>query len=85
MPKDTKNKKHIGAILCAVVVIGVLLVYLAVFLFPVLGAEVGDGFAVAVLVMGMLGVLSVIGGVLAALAQRLKEIKGGEEEDAKKY
>ena len=29
--------------------------------------------------------LAVVAGVIAALCQRLREIKGGEEEDAKKY
>ena len=43
--------------------------------------------APAVGVMALYGVvgLAVVGGVLAALIQRLREIKRGEEEDAKKY
>jgi len=30
-------------------------------------------------------IVAVVFGVIAALRQRLKEIEGGEEEDAKKY
>ena len=38
-----------------------------------------------ILVVFILVGLAVVGGVLAALIQRLREIKRGEEEDAKKY
>ena len=47
----------------------------------------GGADTIAVGVMALYGVvgLAVVGGVLAALIQRLREIKRGEEEDAKKY
>lgn len=85
MQGDTKNRKKVAPIVCAGVVIALLLIYLMIFLFPVLGAEIGDGLAIAVLVICALSLLAVIGGVILALRQRLKEIEGGEEEDAKKY
>ena len=85
MQNDTKNKKRIAPIVCAAVVIALLLVYLMLFLYPVLGAEMGDGLAVVVLIVCALAILAVIGGVLLALRQRLREIEGGEEEDAKQY
>ncbi len=85
MQNGTKNRKKIAPVICAAVVIALLLVYLMLFLYPVLGAQVGDGLAVAVLVICALSLLGVIGGVILALRQRLKEIESGEEEDAKKY
>lgn len=85
MQNDTKKRKRIAPIVCAGVVIALLLVYLMIFLYPVLGAEVGDGLAIAVLIICALSLLAVIGGVILALRQRLKEIEGGEEDDAKKY
>ncbi len=85
MQGDTKNRKRIAPIICAGVVIALLLSYLTIFLYPVLGAEVGDGLAIAVLIICALSLLAVIGGIILALRQRLKEIEGGEEEDAKKY
>ena len=45
----------------------------------------GDGIAIGFLAVYGLVLVAVIVGVLAALGQRLKEIEGGEEEDAKKY
>ncbi len=85
MQADTKNRKKIAPIICAGVVIALLLIYLMILLFPVLGQEIGDGLAIAVLIICALSLLAVIGGVILALRQRLKEIEGGEEEDAKKY
>ena len=37
------------------------------------------------LVVYALAVGAIIAGVVAALCQRLREIRGGEEEDARKY
>lgn len=85
MQNDTKRRKRVAPIVCAVVVIALLLIYLIIILFPVLGAEIGDGMAIAVLIICALALLTVIGGVILALCQRLKEIEGGEEENAKKY
>lgn len=85
MRNDTKKYKKAAPIICAGVVIVLLLIYLMLFLYPVLGAEMGDGLAVVVLVICAVAILAVIGGVILALRQRLKEIEGGEEEDARKY
>ena len=85
MQNGTKKKKMVAPIICAAVVIALLLIYLLIFLFPVLGAEIGDGLAIAVLIICALSLIAVIGGVILALRQRLKEIEGGEEEDAKQY
>ena len=86
MRDDTKqNKKKIGAWICALVVIGAALAYLAFALIPLVSESFGDGFVIAFLILYGLIFLAIIAGVLIALYQRLKEIEGGEEEDAKKY
>ena len=74
-----------GAVICAVVVIGFLLLYLLSFLIPVLGEEM-SGAAVVILVLLIAGmILAVIIGVIVALRQRLREIQNGEEDDASQY
>lgn len=80
MRKNTKR----AAILCAAVVVGFFLLYLA--LIATAAADVPED-TVGLLVVVFVGliVLAMVGGVLLALRQRLKEIDGGEEEDARKY
>ena len=45
----------------------------------------GVHLATVFLVVYALAVLAMILGVIAALRQRLRELKGGEEDEAKKY
>ena len=78
-------KKKWTAILCAAVVVGLLGLFLAAILFPLIGQAVGEVVAVGFLLVYGLVIVAVIVGVLVALRQRLKEIKGGEEDEAKKY
>lgn len=82
--RNTTKKKR-GPILSAAVIIAVLGIYLAVLLFPILGEALGDAVLLELLVLYGLILIAVIVGVLAALGQRLREIEGGEEDDAKKY
>lgn len=86
MPNNSdRRRKKIAPLLCAGGAILVLSIYLGVLLLPLL-AEVGGHFlAAAFLVLYALVVLAMIGGVIAALVQRLREIERGEEEDARKY
>ena len=86
MPNNSdRRRKKIAPLLCAGGAILVLGVYLGALLLPLL-AEVGGHFlAAAFLVLYALVVLAMIGGVIAALIQRLREIERGEEEDARKY
>ena len=81
---DRKSGKT-GAILSAVVVIGFLSVYLAVFLYPLLRGACGELLAAVIMAVYALAILAVMIGVVAALRQRLREIDGGEEADARKY
>ena len=78
-----KNIKR-GAIISAAVVVVFFLVYL-VLLAPA-GLEVPeDTIGILAVVFAGAIFLAIIAGVLLALRQRLKEIDGGEEEDAKQY
>lgn len=83
--EQSKRLKKIAPILCAGAVIAFLGVYLATLLYPLLTDAFSDSVVTVVLVFYGLLIVAVIAGVLAALAQRLKEIDGGEEEDAKQY
>ena len=80
-----KKRKKRGPVLCAAVVIAIAAFYLAVVVYPLLGECYGEAVALGILVLYGLVILAVIVGVLLALRQRLKEIEGGEEEDAKQY
>ena len=87
MPNATnsKHKKKIAPILCAAVFILFWLIYLALLFTPMIGASVGGGAAVAFLFFIALIILAMIVGVFLALRQRLQEIEGGEEDEAKQY
>ena len=81
---DRQRKKRISMI-CAAVFIGILGVYLAVILFPLLHSSAGELLAVGLLILYAVLILAVIVGILLALRQRLQEIETGEEDEAKKY
>lgn len=86
MPNDSdRRRKKIAPLLCAGGAILVLGVYLGALLLPLLAEVSGHLLAAAFLVLYVLVILAMIGGVIAALVQRLREIEGGEEEDARKY
>ena len=82
---QTKKDKKRASILSAVVIIAVLAVFVGFILFPLVSEMGGMLFAGAILLLYAGGIVAVIFGVIAALRQRLKEIEGGEEEEAKKY
>lgn len=83
MRNGTDKKK--ASIICAAVIIGVLGVFLATVLFPLLGESMGEMVAVGALLIYGLLIIAVIAGVVHALRERLREIDGGEEDEAKKY
>ena len=58
---------------------------LATILLPLIGEVYGEMLALGFLLIYGALIIAVILGILFALRQRLKEIEGGEEEDAKKY
>ena len=79
-----KNNKKKAPIISACVIIGILTIFLATVILPLI-KEV-YGFLIAIVILGIYGiaVIAVIIGVSIALHQRLKEIESGEEEEAKK-
>lgn len=84
MSRNKEDKKR-GAVISAVIIIVVLAVFVGFILFPLISEMGGMFFAVMLLMLYVGGILAVIFGILAALKQRLEEIEGGEEEEAKKY
>ena len=78
-----KNIKR-GAIFSALAVVAFFALYLALLATAILEAPSDVIGWVAVILAGSVCV-AIIVGVLLALSQRLKEIDGGEEEDARKY
>lgn len=90
MRKTTDKKGHglLGGVIVTVLVVGLVLLMLAVLfqafgpMFPFLG-ELGAAFGVMLFYAG--AILAVGIGVIVALIQRWREIKGGEEDEAKKY
>ena len=78
-----KNIKS-GAIFSALAVVAFFALYLALLATAILEAPSDVIGWVAVILAGSVFV-AIIVGVLLALSQRLKEIDGGEEEDARKY
>lgn len=81
-----RNKKKIAPIVVAVLVVlymGPIVVMVAA-MAGMLGASGGLAMVPFLLLYALIGG-AVIVGVLYAMTQRLREIGGGEEEDAKKY
>lgn len=85
MQKNTRKTKHIGAMVSAAVLIGLMGVLLAILLVPLLMENLTE--TVAVLILGFYAVVIVatIIGILLALRQRIQEIEGGEEDAASQY
>lgn len=84
--RNNTSKKKIAAVVVAILV----LLYVGPMVGMVLAAIIGlsetleRGILPFLLMYAVTGG-AVLAGVLIALAQRLREIDGGEEEDAKKY
>ena len=84
MQRNTKKKIAPVVIAAAVVLYIGPLVAMAAYAAGLLGAEGGWGILPFLLLYAFAGG-AVIGGVLYAAAQRLREIDGGEEDEASKY
>lgn len=85
MQNGTNNRKKIAPIVCTVVVVGLLAIFLASLLYGLVVEACGELLAMGILGMYAAVIVAAMIGVVAALRQRLREIDGGEEEDAKKY
>ena len=76
-----QSKKIWGAVLAG---LSVILYYgILAFIIFLTGLQTREDFIVFVIILGFLAIP--IFGVVFALISRVREIKGGEEEEAKKY
>ncbi|MDO4315299.1 MAG: hypothetical protein Q4C45_05930 [Oscillospiraceae bacterium] len=79
-----RRRKRAAPLACAALAVAFLGLFLAalLFLLPDAGGEIS---VFIILALYAAVVLAMIAGILLALRQRLREIEGGEEEDARKY
>ena len=77
------NEKKKGAVIAAVAMIAIVLVFVGALAVLLLGEE--DLFADSIAWLYIIGGVAVVIGVLVALRQRFAEIHRGEEDEAKKY
>lgn len=84
MRNNTKGK-ILAPILCAGAALLLLGGVLIVLVCAAIGIGPAEGVVVGIFAVYALIILAVIGGIIAALFQRLREINGGEEDEAKKY
>lgn len=82
---EIKKKKRKAPVICAALVIAVLAFYLLAVICPLLGDACHDALGIGFLALYFLMICAVAVGILLALRQRLREIRGGEEEEAAKY
>ncbi len=85
MRKTTKGHGLTTSALVAILVIAVIAFIVGGLLYGFFGNGNPVGFATAfVIVYALLG-LAVIAGIVAALVQRIREVRGGEQDEARKY
>ena len=77
---DVKKKK-LGALLAAAVFLAIMVAYIIFFLMVSVSGETPMPLFIVIMFVG----IAVIVGCILALKQRLKEIEGGEEDEASKY
>lgn len=85
MRKTTKDHGLSGAVLVALIVAAVMLLLAGGLLVGYFGGGGTDAFATGFVVIYALILLAIAVGVIAALVQRWREVRGGEEDEAKKY
>ena len=87
MRSNSESKKQRGAVLSALVVLLWLAGLVAVVIFAAAEAIREGAMGVGALLVLLYGTLSggAMVGILIALRQRLREIDGGEEDDASQY
>lgn len=85
MPKSTKERSNIrGAVMAAVGTVLVVLVFVGSLLWTMVEEDPLPAALGIMVVYALFGAAVVIG-VVYALVQRLREIKGGEADEARKY
>lgn len=81
MRKNSNGKS--GDVISALLIIIVAMLFASVVFTIVLG--INDLIATGFLLLYIAVILAVIAGMIVALVQRLRELKAGEAEEAKKY
>lgn len=85
MQRDTRIKKCVAAFLCAAITSLLAAVVIAILLLPIMMEKLLP-VSFKIFVGGYILVFAaIIIGILLALRQRIKEIKGGEEDVASQY
>ncbi len=84
MQKNTKKKIPPGVVALIVIVYVGPLVGLVLYAAAIAGSEGAGGVLPFLLLYALIGG-AVIVGIVRAMAQRLREIDGGEEDEARKY
>ncbi len=84
MRKTTKGKGFLSAVVITVLTAGFMLLLTGAMLSDYFGG-LTEAFATGVILFCAFLSLAVAVGVILALYQRWKEIKGGEEDEARKY
>lgn len=85
MPKDTKDRSAVrGAVLAAAGTVVVVLVFVGSLLWTMVAEDPLPAALGIMAVYALFGAAVVIG-VVYALVQRLREIQGGEADEARKY
>jgi len=79
--KKDRGKKYVGPIIGGSIGILIMLCLIALGIY----ARVTEGMPLGIMLVFVLIPLAVLIGLIAALLQRGKEIKGGEEDEASKY
>lgn len=85
MRKITKGHGLLGGTLTALAVAVLAVLFAFVLLAACFGCGFSNGLIIGITAVYVLLFLAVAGGVLAALIQRWREVKKGEEEEARKY
>ena len=85
MRKTTKGHGMVGAVVAAILIAGIVLLFTLVLVIGYFGeGSVGWTLTAVVLIYALAG-LAIAGGIIAALIQRWREVRGGEEDEARKY
>lgn len=84
MRKNTDGKKLRGAVLSAIVTAGLMLLFAVSILCACFAGTEGAAEVVILVITAAVFVAMAVG-IFIALVQRKREIKGGEEDEAKKY
>jgi asparagine N-glycosylation enzyme membrane subunit Stt3 len=84
MAPEKKSKKYVAPVIVAILVVAFTGGLIAMILWAI-SAHKPSGFILAWLLIYLAVGGGVIGGVIWCLRQRIKEIKGGEEDEARKY